>query len=113
MTPATAHAAGPTTAAAPQLLTCRWSSSTEADRVPVEDPATGEVIAIVQGSGPEEVDAAVEAAHRAVETDWRWCTWAERATLLLRGADVLERTTLSDTDREEIAHGNAERILRL
>jgi 2,3-dihydroxybenzoate decarboxylase len=24
-----------------------------------------------------------------------------------------ERTTLSDTDREKIAHGNAERILRL
>jgi 2,3-dihydroxybenzoate decarboxylase len=25
----------------------------------------------------------------------------------------LERTTLSDTGREKIAHGNAERILRL
>jgi len=25
----------------------------------------------------------------------------------------LEQTTLSDTDREKIAHGNAERILRL
>jgi acyl-CoA reductase-like NAD-dependent aldehyde dehydrogenase len=72
-------------------LTYRWSSSNEADRVPVEDPATGEVIAVVQGSGPDEVDAAVEAAHRAFETDWRWRTWAERATLLLRGADVLEQ----------------------
>jgi acyl-CoA reductase-like NAD-dependent aldehyde dehydrogenase len=71
-------------------LTYRWSSSDEADRVPVEDPATGEVIAVVQGGGPEEVDAAVEAAHRAFETDWRWRTWAERAALLLRGADVLE-----------------------
>jgi acyl-CoA reductase-like NAD-dependent aldehyde dehydrogenase len=71
-------------------LTYRWSSSNEADRVPVEDPATGEVTAVVQGGGPNEVDAAVEAAHRAFETDWRWRTWAERATLLLRGADVLE-----------------------
>jgi acyl-CoA reductase-like NAD-dependent aldehyde dehydrogenase len=73
MTTAT-HTAGPTTAAAPQLLTYRWSSSDEADRVPVEDPATGEVIAVVQGGGPEGVDAAVEAAHRAFETDWRWRT---------------------------------------
>jgi acyl-CoA reductase-like NAD-dependent aldehyde dehydrogenase len=89
-TPAT-HTSGPATAAAPQLLMYRWSSSDEADRVPVEDPATGEVIAVVQGGGPTEVDAAVEAAHRAFETDWRWRTWAERATLLLRGADVLEQ----------------------
>jgi acyl-CoA reductase-like NAD-dependent aldehyde dehydrogenase len=89
-TPAT-HTSGPATAAAPQLLTYRWSSSDEADRVPVEDPATGEVIAVVQGGGPTEVDAAVEAAHWAFETDWRWRTWAERANLLLRGADVLEQ----------------------
>ena len=76
---------------APQLSTYRWSSSDEADRIPVEDPATGEVIAVVQGCGPDQLDAAVEAAHRAFETDWRWRTWAERAALLLRGADVLEQ----------------------
>ena len=50
---------------APQLATYRWSSSDEADRIPVEDPATGEVIAVVQGGGPDQLDAAVEAAHRA------------------------------------------------
>ena len=72
------------------LATYRWSSGDEADRIPVEDPATGEVIAVVQGGGPDQLDAAVEAAHRAFEADWRWRTWAERAALLLRGADVLE-----------------------
>jgi acyl-CoA reductase-like NAD-dependent aldehyde dehydrogenase len=75
---------------APQLATYRWSSSDEADRIPVEDPATGEVIAVVQGGGPDQLDAAVEAAHRAFQADWRWRPWAERAALLLRGADVLE-----------------------
>jgi acyl-CoA reductase-like NAD-dependent aldehyde dehydrogenase len=75
---------------APQLVTYRWSSSDEADRIPVEDPATGEVIAVVQGGGPDQLDAAVEAAHQAFETHWRWRPWAERAALLLRGADVLE-----------------------
>jgi acyl-CoA reductase-like NAD-dependent aldehyde dehydrogenase len=51
---------GPMTAAAPQLLTYRCSPGNEADRVPIEDPATGEVIAVVQGGGSDEVDAAVE-----------------------------------------------------
>jgi acyl-CoA reductase-like NAD-dependent aldehyde dehydrogenase len=60
-------------------LTYRWWSSNEADRVPVEDPATGEVIAVVQGGGPDEVDTAGEAAYRTFETHWRWRTPAKRA----------------------------------
>jgi acyl-CoA reductase-like NAD-dependent aldehyde dehydrogenase len=49
------------------------------------------VITIVQGGGAAEVNAAVEAAHRAFQNDWRWRTAAERAQLLLlQGADVLE-----------------------
>jgi acyl-CoA reductase-like NAD-dependent aldehyde dehydrogenase len=60
-----------TTTAAPELTTFRWSSDDEADRFSVEGPATGEVITIVQGGGASEVNAAVEAAHRAFQTDWR------------------------------------------
>jgi hypothetical protein len=37
------------TALEPELTTYRWSSNDPADRFPVEDPATGEVIALVQG----------------------------------------------------------------
>jgi len=36
------------------------------------------------------VNAAVEAAHRAFQADWRWRTPAERAALLLQAADVLD-----------------------
>jgi acyl-CoA reductase-like NAD-dependent aldehyde dehydrogenase len=79
-----------TTALEPGLSTYRWSSHDEADRFSVEDPATGEVITLVQGGGAAEVNAAVEAAHRAFQADWRWRTPAERAALLLQGADVLE-----------------------
>ena len=78
-----------TTALEPELSTYRWSSHDEADRFPVEDPATGEVITFVQGGGTAEVNAAVEAAHRAFQTDWRWRTPAERAALLLKAADIL------------------------
>jgi acyl-CoA reductase-like NAD-dependent aldehyde dehydrogenase len=87
----TIHEGGTTMTDTPLLATYRWSSSDEADRIPVEDPATGEVIAVVQGGGPDQLDAAVEAAHKAFEADWRWRTWAERAALLLQGADVLEQ----------------------
>jgi acyl-CoA reductase-like NAD-dependent aldehyde dehydrogenase len=79
-----------TTTLAPELTTSRWSSTDPEDRFSVEDPATGEVITIVQGGGPAEVNAAVEAAHHAFEADWRWRTPAERAAFLLKGADVLE-----------------------
>jgi betaine-aldehyde dehydrogenase len=79
-----------TDTAVSELITFRWSSDAESDRFPVEDPATGQVIAVIQGGGPEQVDAAVEAAHRAFETDWRWRTAAKRGALMLRGADVLE-----------------------
>jgi hypothetical protein len=78
-----------TTALEPELSTYRWSSHDEADRFPVEDPATGEVITFVQGGGTAEVNAAVEAAHRAFQTDWRWRPPAERAALLLKAADIL------------------------
>ena len=74
----------------PELTTFRWFSSSGTDRVAVEDPDTGRMTAVIQGGGPEQVDAAVEAAHRAFEADWRWRTPAERAAFLLRGADVLE-----------------------
>ena len=78
-----------TTALEPEVSTYRWSSHDEADRFPVEGPATGEVITLVQGGGTAEVNAAVEAAHRAFQADWRWRTPAERAALLLKAADVL------------------------
>lgn len=78
-----------TTALEPEVSSYRWSSQDEADRFPVEDPATGEVITLVQGGGTAEVNAAVEAAHRAFQADWRWRTPAERAALLLKAADVL------------------------
>lgn len=74
----------------PTIVTYRWSSDRPEDRFPVENPATGQIITVVQGGGVPEVDAAVQAAHRAFQDGWRWRTAAERAGLLLRGADVLE-----------------------
>ncbi len=68
----------------------RWSSKSADDRFSVEDPATGQVMAVVQGGGAAEVDAAVQSADRAFEADWRWRTPQERGRILLQCADVIE-----------------------
>ncbi len=70
--------------------TYRWSSDKAEDRFAVENPATGEVIAVVQGGGAPEMDGAIRAANQAFERDWRWRTPQERGRILLRCADVLE-----------------------
>jgi acyl-CoA reductase-like NAD-dependent aldehyde dehydrogenase len=72
------------------ITTYRWSSNDEGHRFAVDDPATGEVITMVQGGGAAEIDAAVRAADVAFRTDWRWRTARERGALLLRCADHLE-----------------------
>jgi betaine-aldehyde dehydrogenase len=55
----------------------------------VLNPATGEVIAKAPESGDEDVDRAVKAARKAFET-WGTTTPADRATVLLALADVIE-----------------------
>jgi acyl-CoA reductase-like NAD-dependent aldehyde dehydrogenase len=50
----------------------RWSADDDDDRFPVENPAAGKVITIVQGGGAEQMHAAIAAARQAFVTDWRW-----------------------------------------
>lgn len=63
----------------------------EAKRIPVYNPATGEVIAHQHEAGVAGVDQAVTAAHQAF-TDSEWTTMlpAQRERLLLKLADLLE-----------------------
>jgi hypothetical protein len=68
----------------------RWSSSDAGDRFAVENPATGEIITDVQGSGPAEVGQAILAAHAAFQGAWRWTSPQQRSILLSKCADVLE-----------------------
>lgn len=68
----------------------RWSSTNPADAFPVEDPATGEVITIVQGGGAAEVERAVEAANAAFHRDWRWRPASDRSRMLMQCAGLLE-----------------------
>jgi aldehyde dehydrogenase (NAD+) len=56
------------------------------------NPATGDEIARVAEGGPEDIDAAVEAARSAFELGaWRRLSGADRGKLLYRLADLVER----------------------
>src|SRR5579863_2776932 len=58
-------------------------------REDILDPATGARIAAVPEAGPEQVDAAVDAAERAFP-GWAATAPRDRAALLLRIADQIE-----------------------
>jgi betaine-aldehyde dehydrogenase len=74
----------------------RWSSTDEARRFDVINPATGGVLAQVYGAGTAEVDQAVKVAAEAQHS------WARR-TPAERGA-VLRRASLAIADRmQELA----------
>ncbi|EPE7488923.1 aminobutyraldehyde dehydrogenase [Cronobacter universalis] len=59
------------------------------ERLPVYNPATGEVLLEIAEASPEQVDAAVKSADAAFE-QWRLTTPKERAEALLKLAEVIE-----------------------
>jgi acyl-CoA reductase-like NAD-dependent aldehyde dehydrogenase len=67
-----------------EITRSRWSSDDEADSFPVDNPATGKAITILQGGGVAQMNAAIEAAHLAFAHDWRWRSRTERAGLLYK-----------------------------
>jgi aldehyde dehydrogenase (NAD+) len=74
------------------------------DPVLVESPATGEVVANVEGASAEQVTAAIAAARRAFdEGPWPRLAPAERVKVITRLGDALEarRSVLVETVIEE------------
>jgi betaine-aldehyde dehydrogenase len=75
-----------------------WVASGDGTCSPVVNPSDGSVVTEVDVATDEQVQAAIAAARRAFdETDWPRTSTAERAALLDRVADLLER------DVEELA----------
>ena len=74
----------------PSVLKVRHSSPNTSHQFPIHNPATGEIITHLQAGTSKEVDAAVQAAQKAYETNWRWRSPAERSVLLFKCADALE-----------------------
>src|SRR5690606_11504162 len=74
----------------PLLIGGTWQASTAERWDPVYDPATAEVIARVPAATPADVAAAVTAAAEAFPA-WRATPPVERARLMFRYRDLLER----------------------
>ncbi len=72
-----------------QFIGGQFVDAADGATLEVLNPATGEVIARVPASGPEDVDRAVEAAARAFET-WQHSTPQDRSLMLLKLADAIE-----------------------
>lgn len=70
------------------LTRSRWSSSADDDQFVVENPATGQPVALIQGAGLDEVDRAVRASHAAYP-GWSRRPARERGQYLRRIADVI------------------------
>lgn len=60
------------------------------------NPATDEVLAVVQEGGTKDIDCAVQAAKKAFEfhSDYRQMDATQRAALLFKLADLIERDML-------------------
>jgi aminomuconate-semialdehyde/2-hydroxymuconate-6-semialdehyde dehydrogenase len=72
------------------LIGDRWLPAACGATFPTLNPATGEVLAPVADSGPEDVDRAVAAARDTFERAWRHRTAEERARILTRIADAID-----------------------
>ena len=72
-----------------------WVDATGGETMEVLNPATGETIAEVPRSSAADVDRAVQAAKKALP-DWLETTPGERAEMLLKLADTLERARRRD-----------------
>jgi aldehyde dehydrogenase (NAD+) len=70
----------------------KWIDPVDGGEFDTYNPATGEVIAHVAAGGPADVDKAVKAARRSLETGpWSNMDAADRGRLLFKLADLVEQ----------------------
>jgi succinate-semialdehyde dehydrogenase / glutarate-semialdehyde dehydrogenase len=70
------------------LVGGEWVEASSESRFDVTNPATGEVVGSMPDAGPEDVEAAIDAAAAALD-GWRSLPAIERARVLRRSADVI------------------------
>jgi acyl-CoA reductase-like NAD-dependent aldehyde dehydrogenase len=68
----------------------RWANASAGATFETIDPSTEEVLGSVARGDAGDIDAAVQASHRAQRGEWRRISPAERGRLLFKLADALE-----------------------
>ncbi|XP_046871785.1 aldehyde dehydrogenase 1A1-like [Hypomesus transpacificus] len=73
-----------------------WHESSSGGKMPVLNPASGDVLCEVEEGSPEDVDKAVRSARAAFQlgSPWRRMDASDRGELLSRLADLVERDRL-------------------
>ncbi|MFE5407561.1 aldehyde dehydrogenase family protein [Microbacterium sp. NPDC056569] len=74
----------------PNLVEGRFSTDASGDPIEVRDPATGDLVGLVPGMGPVDVDAVLDAAVRGART-WRATGPIERGRVLLDAAALIRK----------------------
>ncbi len=77
-----------------------WVAAQSGARLPIEDPSRGVEIGSIARGGKADIEAAVEAAERALAGAWGRLTATERGRLLARLADLI-RARVEDLARVE------------
>ncbi|MEU5435948.1 aldehyde dehydrogenase family protein [Streptomyces sp. NPDC020719] len=84
----------------------RWSAAVDGETREIRCPADGSPVAVVDEGGPKDAAAAVLAAREAFDHGpWPRSTVAERAALLLRVADLIERDAVALARAESLDTG--------
>lgn len=82
-----------------------WRRPQEEGELPVEDPATEQVISQMALGGKADIEAAVAAARTALKGPWGSMTADERGRVLLRYADLIESRSQLFTELAVLDNG--------
>uniref|UniRef100_A0A0W0FCY1 Putative NAD-aldehyde dehydrogenase n=1 Tax=Moniliophthora roreri TaxID=221103 RepID=A0A0W0FCY1_MONRR len=83
------------------------------ETIPCYNPATEELICEVVAASPKDIDKAVEAARRAFNTTWgKNVNGFERARLINKLADLIERDAQELAELETLNNGKPVRVAR-
>jgi acyl-CoA reductase-like NAD-dependent aldehyde dehydrogenase len=75
----------------PLYIAGRWEAAADGATYETHEPATGEVWATVAAAGPDDVDRAVQAARAAMAGPWGSTPAMDRARVLWRIAQIIDR----------------------
>ncbi len=94
------------------LIDGRWVEAAEGGTFETLNPANGEVLMRCASADAADVDRAVDAARRAGEGPWKRMSPAERARVLWRIADLIERDADALAQLEVLDMGKPLRLAR-
>lgn len=83
-----------------------WRAAASGERLEVVNPATEEILAAVEAGGAADVDAAVQAARRCLESDeWHALSGRRRGALLQRAGELLHERRKEMAELETLQNG--------